>query len=147
MSSINKLKPRRESIPATENLCDHCTAKCCHYIASQIDTPATHEDFDYIRWYIMHANATVFVEEGSWYLLVYTTCKHLLPDHRCGVYETRPQICRDYSTVNCEYEDDWVYDRYFETSEQVDEYVEAVLPAKKGHNFRSRKPALLPIIG
>ena len=89
----------------------------------------------------------MFVEDGDWYLLVHTTCKHLQPDNRCGIYYTRPQICRDYSTDNCEYEDDWVYERYFETPEQVEEYIEAVLPLKKGHSFRSRRPELLPIIG
>jgi Fe-S-cluster containining protein len=23
-------------------------------------------------------------------------CQQLLPDNRCGIYETRPQICRDF---------------------------------------------------
>ena len=147
MEATVKRKIRREELPASQCLCDHCPAKCCKYLAAPIDTPTTHEDFDYIRWYLLHAEATVFVEEGSWYLLVHTQCKHLQPDNRCGIYDTRPQICRDYSTENCEYEDDWVYERYFETSEQVDEYVEAVLPRKKGHSFRSRRPPLLPIIG
>jgi len=147
MSTITKGKIRREQIPAGDCLCDHCSAKCCKYFAVQIDTPTTRQDFDYIRWYLLHAAAAVFVEEGAWYLLVHTTCKHLQSDNRCGIYDTRPQVCREYSTENCEYEDDWVYERYFETSEQVEEYVEAVLPPKKKHSFRSRRPPLLPIIG
>ena len=68
------------------------------------------------------------------------------------------QIRRDYTTVNCEYEDDWVYDQYFETAEQVEEYMDAVLgpggehigDGRKGKNsqrsIRSAKPALLPIL-
>jgi len=24
-------------------------------------------------------------------------CPHLQPDNRCGIYDRRPQICRDYS--------------------------------------------------
>ena len=24
-------------------------------------------------------------------------CPHLQPDNRCGIYQTRPQICRDYA--------------------------------------------------
>ena len=55
---------------------------------------------------------------------------------------TRPQICRDYSTDNCEYEDDWVYEQYFETPEQVEEYMEAVLPPKRGQSIRSPQPGL-----
>ena len=66
-------------------------------------------------------------------------------DNRCGIYETRPQVCRDYSTKDCEYEDDWTYDFYLETAEQVAEYTEAVLQ-EEGQSIRSPKPPLLPII-
>ncbi len=137
---------RREDLAAGDCLCNHCSAKCCKYFALPIDTPTEQKDFDYIRWYLLHDAATVFIEGESWYLLVHTQCKHLQPDNRCGIYETRPQICRDYSTEACEYEDDYVYDRYFETPEQVEEYVEAVLPGKKGKPKRSRKPPLLQIV-
>ena len=41
--------------------------------------------------------------------------------------------------------DDWTYDRYFETPEQVCEYAEAVLAKKNGDSIRSRKPPLLPV--
>jgi len=73
-------------------------------------------------------------------------CKHLQDDHRCGIYETRPDICREYSTANCEYEDDWTYEHYFETAEQIYEYAEATLPPRRGQSFRSPKPSLLPVI-
>ncbi len=140
-----RIKPRREEIPSGTVLCEHCTAKCCRYFALPIDEPAELADFEYMRWFLLHEHATVFVEDETWYLLVHTVCKHLQSDNRCGIYATRPQVCRDYSTVNCEYEDDWVYDRYFETSEQVAEYTEAVLGPCKG-NIRSPKPPLLPIM-
>ena len=146
MAFLPRTKPYREQLAADDCLCNHCSAKCCKYFALPIDTPTEHKDFDYIRWYLLHANAAVFVEEESWYLLVFYECQHLQPDNRCGIYEVRPQICREYSTDNCEYEDDWVYERYFETAEQVSEYVEAVLPPTQGHSFRSRRPALLPIL-
>ncbi len=111
-----------------------------------IETPSERQDFDYIRWYLLHDRATVFKEDDDWYLLVHTTCRHLQEDHRCGIYETRPQICRDYSTKNCEYEDDWTYDFYLERPEQVEEYVDAVLQ-EPGQSIRSPKPPLLPILG
>jgi Fe-S-cluster containining protein len=147
MAQASRTKPRREDLPSTENLCDHCTAKCCRYFALPIDTPEDWRDFEYIRWYLLHSRATVFIDEGDWYLMVHTTCKHLQDDHRCGIYQTRPQICQEYSTDNCEYEDDWTYERYFETPEQVYEYAEAVLPPQEGRGLRSRKPELLPVIG
>ncbi len=126
---LRSRKPKREDLPKDANLCEFCSAKCCKYIALPIDTPETREDFDNLRWYIMHGSGTinVFVEEDQWYLMIHQACQHLLPDNRCGVYHTRPQICRDYHTDNCEYNDDWVYDRIFESPDQVWEYAEAVL--------------------
>jgi Fe-S-cluster containining protein len=111
-----------------------------------LETPTEPADFDYIRWYLMHERAAVFVDEGTWYILVHTECQHLLPDNRCGIYQTRPQICRDYTTDKCEYEDDWTYELYFELPEQVEEYVDAVHASRQGKNIRSVKPPLLPIV-
>jgi Fe-S-cluster containining protein len=138
-------KPHREQLPRGANLCDYCSAKCCRYFALPIETPTEFSDFEYIRWYLLHDGAAVFIEDGVWYLMVYSTCKHLQDDNRCGIYETRPEICRGYSTKNCEYEDDWVYEHYFETAEQVQEYAEAVL-APKARNIRSPKPNPLRIV-
>jgi uncharacterized protein len=95
---------------------------------------------------LLHDSATVFKDEGTWYLLVHTACKHLQSDNRCGIYLTRPLICQEYSTDNCEYEDDWMYEQYLETAEQAAEYAEAILPRKKGQSIRSRKPPLLPVL-
>ena len=82
---------------------------------------------------------------GHWYLLVHTKCKHLQDDNRCGIYDTRPQICRDYTTEACEYDDDWTYERYFETPEQIREFAEAVLQ-KPEQDIRSPRPALLRVL-
>ena len=138
-------KVTREELKPGEVLCDHCTAKCCRYFALPLDTPTTQRDFDFIRWYLLHDRASVFKEEGDWYLLVHTTCKHLRSDNMCGIYETRPQICRDYTTDKCEYDDDWVYDFYLETPEQVWDYTEAVLQPK-GKSIRSAKPNPLAVL-
>jgi len=40
--------------------------------------------YDFIRWYLLHDFATVFIDDGTWYLLVHTECRHLQPDNRCG---------------------------------------------------------------
>ena len=73
-------------------------------------------------------------------MLVHTVCRHLQDDHRCGIYETRPQICRDYTTDNCEYDDSYTYDQYFETPEQIAEYTNARFSTPE--NFRSPRPGL-----
>jgi Fe-S-cluster containining protein len=139
-------KPQREDLKPGEVLCQYCTGKCCKYFALPIEEPTTHHDFDYIRWYLLHERASVFIEDDIWYMMVHTRCKHLQEDNRCAAYATRPQICRDYTTEDCEYEDDWVYDKYFETPEQVEEYAEAVLGPKDGVSTRSPRPELLPVL-
>src|SRR5579862_5016166 len=95
---------KREQLKAGEVLCAHCTALCCRYFSVPIETPTTRREFDYVRWFMLHGRVTCYVEDGTWYLCVYGDCKHILPDYRCGIYETRPQICRDYSTNKCEYD-------------------------------------------
>ena len=140
------LKPRREQIPAGACLCDYCTAKCCRYFALPIDTPEERGDFDYLRWYLLHGETTLFVDDGVWYLMVHTACKKLQSDGRCGVYETRPQICRAYATDDCEYEDDWTYEQYVETAEQLDEYVEARFTLASSGGIRGPRPAAFPIL-
>jgi Fe-S-cluster containining protein len=133
-------KLRREDLQADEVLCNHCTAKCCRYFAFPIDKPTDWQDFDYLRWYLMHERASVFIEEGCWYLLVHNPCKHLREDQLCDIYDTRPQICRDYTTKDCEYEDDWVYEHYWETAEQIEEYAALVLGPRDGQGIRSPRP-------
>ena len=132
-------KPSRGEVPA-EELCSHCTAKCCRYFALPLDAPTDRGDFDQIRWFLLHEGASVFVEEDDWFLMVNSKCQHLGDDNRCTAYETRPQVCRDYTTEKCEYEDDWVYQQYFETAAQVAEYAEAVLGPERGRGIRSPKP-------
>jgi Fe-S-cluster containining protein len=133
-------KPGRGDLAPGEILCGRCTAKCCRYFALALDKPTTWRDFDYLRWFLLHDRAAAFVEDGCWYLLVSTPCKHLGEDHRCEIYDRRPRICREYTTHRCEYEEDWVYDHYWETAEQVEEYAEAVLGPRPGRGFRSPRP-------
>lgn len=138
-------KIQRHELAEGESLCEYCTAKCCRYFAMPIESPETFKELEYLRWFLLHERASIFKEDGDWYLLVHTACKHLQADNRCGIYTTRPQICRDYTTDQCEYEEDWTYEFYLETPEQVWEYTEAVIQ-KKGQSIRSRKPELLPVL-
>ncbi len=143
---IKRTKPTRADLQPGQSLCEFCTAKCCRYFALPIETPRDFEGFEYLRWYLLHDRASIFIEDETWYLLVHTTCKHLQDDHRCGIYETRPQICQTYSTKECEYEDNWTYDQYFESPEQIAEYANALFAMPGDSDFRSRRPRLLPIV-
>jgi Fe-S-cluster containining protein len=112
--------------------CEHCTGLCCGYIALPLDKPTTRRDFDDVRWYLMHHGVQVFVEDGDWYIQVSTTCRHLQPDNRCGIYETRPTICREYKAGECDYTDaEYDYDHLFTTPEQVEAYAKDWLARKR----------------
>jgi Fe-S-cluster containining protein len=117
----------REELPKGEVLCDYCTAKCCKYFALPLpDHPKQWSDFEEIRWFLAHEDVNAFVDEGAWYLLVNRPCRHLQPNNRCGIYENRPNICREYSTDNCEYDDHYLYEKIFEHDSQIEEYAEAL---------------------
>lgn len=85
----------------------------------------------------MHEGIGVWVDGGDWYLEVRTQCRHLQPDNSCGVYETRPQICRDYGLPGedpCEYFTKQLeYDLQFDNDAEFDEWL-----AKRKRN-RARK--------
>ena len=115
------------------NLCEHCTATCCHYIALPIETPETLSEFEDVRWYLIHENISIFVEGGDWYICVHTPCRHLLADHRCGIYETRPHICRRYTTENCDYHSgDYGWEQHFTSPEHLEAYVREHPPKAEG---------------
>ncbi|TWT41920.1 hypothetical protein RAS1_30440 [Phycisphaerae bacterium RAS1] len=113
-------------------LCEHCTAVCCRYIALPIDTPKDREDFDYVRWYLMHEGIGVFVEDGDWYITMSTSCRHVQADNRCGVYATRPKICREYTTESCDYHSgDYNWSQHFTCPEHLDVYVREYFKNKR----------------
>jgi Fe-S-cluster containining protein len=108
---------------------------CCRYFVLEIDKPESRRQFDDVRWYLVHEGTFVFIEKKKWYLGVYARCKHLMADNRCGIYEKRPQICRDYSTENCDYHGgDYGWEKLFSSAEQLEEYAKeklAKMAAKK----------------
>lgn len=85
--------------------CGFCAgAKCCNYITQSIKAPRSKDDFDHLLWQLAHRNVQAYKDSDGWFLLVLTTCNYLAPDGRCGIYETRPELCRDYSNDYCEYD-------------------------------------------
>jgi Fe-S-cluster containining protein len=121
-------------------LCDQCSALCCRYFVLEIDKPETKRAYDDIRWYLIHENVFVFIEKRKWYLGIYSRCKHLQADNRCGIYLTRPQICRDYSTDNCDYhggEYDW--EVLFSSADQLERYAKEKLAEAREKQRRLKK--------
>jgi Fe-S-cluster containining protein len=139
-------KPRRDQLKPGECLCDFCTGKCCRYFSLPIDAPTGWDDYDAIRWYLAHGQTVVYVHEEQWYLLVMTECQYLLADNRCGIYLNRPKICREYTTEDCEYDAPWSFEKVFETPEQIWEYAEALLPARRRPARNGDGGSKLPIV-
>lgn len=137
----------REQVKAGKSLCDYCIGKCCRYFSLPIETPTTWDDFDAIRWYLAHGQTLVYVDKGTWYLLVSTRCGYLQKDYRCAIYHDRPRICREYTTDDCEYDADWSFERLFETPEQIWDYAEAILPPRRKRREASSPPGLVQIGG
>ncbi|KPK11228.1 MAG: hypothetical protein AMJ68_06410 [Acidithiobacillales bacterium SG8_45] len=114
-----------ESLSAEEK-CGYCTnTTCCTYITQELDTPRSMEDFDTLLWQISHKDVQAYKDDGDWYLLVNNRCRHILGDGRCGIYDVRPQICREHSNEDCEFntpasDDD--FDLYFPDYESLDKY-------------------------
>lgn len=87
------------------NKCSFCKGStCCTYFTHHIDAPRSMEDFDLLLWQISHAHTQVYKDEDGWFLLMNSRCLHLQPGGLCGIYEKRPQICREHSNDGCEFE-------------------------------------------
>ncbi len=82
------------------------------------------EEFDYLLWQVSHRNIQVYKDEDGWFLLVNNPCVHLQPDGRCGIYERRPKICREYENDYCEFDEpaEKNFELFFDGAEALDQY-------------------------
>ena len=89
-----------------ETKCSFCMeSKCCTYMTQNIDAPRSKEEFEHLLWQVSHQGVSVYRDKDGWCLLLEGSCEHLRPNGACGIYETRPQICRDHSNKHCEYDE------------------------------------------
>ena len=117
--------PPRGVTLTPENKCSFCPGtRCCQYITQKIDTPRAKHDFDHLLWQVAHDHVEVYKDSDGWYLMFFSPCAKLLPDGRCGIYETRPKICRDYSNDYCEYDSpaEEGFLLHFRNFEELDRY-------------------------
>lgn len=124
----------------TEKTCANCDAKCCKYVAAEIDVPENKEDFHHLRWFLMHENVVINVDldKDEWFLEFKTRCKNLKENNLCKIHETKengskygePDICKEHSVEECEFYGDGAepYDFVFTTPEQFEEFIEKNRP-------------------
>jgi len=107
-----------------ELTCKNCDAKCCKYVAMEIDTPEAKDDFENIRWYVSHKNIIVYVDnDNTWNIEFQTTCEHLGKDNKCKIYKKRPEICRQYSQDECHFHNEYEEKHTFNNIEEIDNYI------------------------
>ncbi|MFH1761516.1 MAG: YkgJ family cysteine cluster protein [bacterium] len=84
-----------------DNPCFGCT-ECCEYVAVEIDKPVSLADFENIRWFILHKNVWIYIDDSNdWYLQFDSPCEKLDSSGLCAHYPLRPEICRKYSAEEC----------------------------------------------
>lgn len=108
-----------------ENKCGFCTGSiCCTYITQEIDTPRSISDFDQLLWQVAHHDVWVYKDDGAWFITVNNKCRFLGDGGQCGIYDTRPLICREHSNECCEFdgpaEDD--FELFFNSYEKMLHY-------------------------
>jgi Fe-S-cluster containining protein len=109
-------------VPFKDTKCGGCTALCCRYFALEIDTPDEPDDFENLRWYLIHEDVNLFIDEGDWYLQIFRKCTWLGEDNACTRYEDRPSICREYSDDWCDLDGANDGDVTFRTIEELEAY-------------------------
>ncbi len=79
--------------------CGDCGAKCCKLNAKRRGfTDVCVEPFELGQYLTLHGHrGLTFRSDDSVVIRVQRQCMHLLPDNRCGIYETRPIACRHFS--------------------------------------------------
>jgi Fe-S-cluster containining protein len=97
-----KQRRRRKNLTAVEKseLCQQC-GRCCMamtFEGGELDDDA----LDQIRWMELHGLRIDYHRRRgvtTWYYSMPTPCSQLRHEngrYSCAIYETRPQMCRDY---------------------------------------------------
>lgn len=102
---VRKLRLPVVSAPAVQHKpkfgCAEC-GLCCTYLAIEIDGPTTVKRATELLWYLYHEDVSLYVNDDEWMVQFETRCRYLTEDRRCGIYATRPHICREFSEQECE---------------------------------------------
>lgn len=86
------------------NPCSGCGAHCCKTLVFPQNAPTHISNFDYLRFSLGFPGLELGIADGSWSLIVKTTCCHL-KDNLCSIFEQpeRPLICKYYDGWKCQY--------------------------------------------
>ncbi len=86
--------------------CSRCLGStCCTYTTEALGTLRSKADFQHALWQVSHEHVEIYRDNSGWYMLVRGNCEHLQDDGRCRIYSRRPQVCRDYDSDWCEFDE------------------------------------------
>lgn len=120
--------------------CASC-GDCCTYVATQIDDPQSFGDYENLHWYLAHENVSVYIDwEGDWYLEFQTRCKNLTDAKTCAIYRTRPRVCSEFSSDECERNSgEPAYKVLFRSHEDLMRWLEAKRPRAFARYMKKRR--------
>ncbi len=106
--------------------CAQCLpAKCCRYFSLEVDTPRSKRDYDDLLWMLAHEHVSVYVEDRAWYLMIHTQCQFLDTDtNLCGIYDTRPHMCREHSVDDCEWHGPYDFEQHFRSYDALKRWMQ-----------------------
>ena len=112
--------------------CRNC-GLCCKHVTLEIDRPTTKSDFEEIKWYLLHENVYVFIDdENDWFIQFNTKCKNLTKKNYCNDHKNRPTICKEYEPETCENNACGEYYKVMYTKpEQIDDVIKKRFNRKK----------------
>ena len=125
--------------------CFNCI-QCCSYVATEIDEPTTNSDYDCVLWYLYHPSVSIFVDfDNDWYIQFDSKCENLTANGLCGIYETRPDICRDYDWKDCEvrWPEEPLHKAFFQKADEFLVWLEKKRP-KRYKKFMKYKEKNIP---
>lgn len=116
---------RKDKLAEQLRICTmDCGGRCCRYVTTSIERPRATVDWDEIRWWLAHEGIMVTKDEDGWMLHVLTRCRHLLPDNKCGIYETRMMACEAHEADACEFTGEPDYKVQLRTESELADYLE-----------------------
>lgn len=143
--AARKRRKKKAPVPFEQTKCGGCIALCCRYFALEIDKPVEPSDFEDLRWYMLHQNVEIFVEDRAWYVQMFNKCNMLGDDNKCTIYEIRPKICRDYSDDYCDKDEleggDGVSELTFHTVDELEAYRDKWVKRYEARKRRERSEA------
>jgi len=113
--SLPVVQAERKEVP-----CLTC-GLCCTYIAMEVNGPTTVKRASELLWHLYHERVSLYRDsDDEWFVQFETRCQHLQPDNKCGIYEQRPHVCREYSEKSCEINSEDAGESFYNAAEFLD---------------------------